>query len=360
MARPNKGVRAVLLGPDNKHGARPTKGHASYMWYAEWYDRGRRRLRALNRKYGEDYAGEFERVRSEVSTEQVGKVKNLTDAKLGVVLAEYLVRREPEVIDARGLIRRVEVLSGFFRDVLVSELDRDHCERFAASRPSAGTARLELGTLASAINLAVERRIITTKPPTVWRPADPPPKDRVLSRSEIASLVRHWRRRASSRHYAVATLVAYRTAGRIQSVLALGWRPSPDGGHVDMARGLVALNPEGRALTKKRKPTLPLPAQLRSILEPMRRNGRSHVCSGLRGVPPGIKVYEREWRNACKLLGIVGATPHALRHSRITHLIVAGHPPALVGQFVGLSVQTLMHKYAHVIPNHLGKIADTR
>lgn len=365
MARRNRGVQAVLLGPDTKHGATPKAGARKYVWHGQWYEGGRRRLRSTGVEYGQQYEKAIESIRAEIAAQIASgghspPTKESTDVTVTIVLAEYMSRRGEgsDVIDQVGLQRRVMVLAKKLGHIRVQDLSDDDCAAYARSRPSPGTARLELGTLAAALNLAVRRRVIATAP-HVWRPREPAPKDRVLDKTEIAALVRYWRRTPSRRHYAVATLIAYRTAARISSVLSLGWKQSAEGGYVDLGRDLIFLNPHGRALTKKVKPTLPVPRRLRPLLRGLKkRRPELPVCAGLRSVTPGVKTFDKQWVSACRALGIEGSTPHTLRHSRITHMLLAGADPVIVSEAVGLSVQVLMKKYKHVLPGHLRKGID--
>lgn len=359
MARRNKGVRPVLLGPDDKYGARPTKGYTTYVWYAEWFDRGRRRLRSLDCRYGEPFQEKLDTVRAEVSLRASGTEKSMPDANLGMLLQAYFLARGPEVVGKRALMYRVKYLTRFFGKMNVSELTDLECQNYARTRPSDGTARVELQTMAAAIRLAIESGTLTRRKVSVWCPPEPEGRERVLSRSEIAAMIRHWRKRKLTRHHAIATMIAYRTGARIGSVLSLGFEPSKQGGHFDLSLGTVKLNPTGRRVTKKRKPTVPIPRQLLPILRAMKRNGKTHPCGRASLPPVTAQNFSAVWRTTSDSLDIYGSVAHSLRHSRITHLLVAGQPPTLVAEFVGLDLVTLLKKYKHIIPGHLRSVADS-
>jgi integrase len=362
MARQNKGVQAILFGPDTKHGATVKSGATRYIWYAVWYEKGQRRLRSLDREYGQVYQDALESARADFYAQQVAshRVKGLTDAPVGAVLAAYLSAKADHVFDAEGLARRVELLAHHFGNMMVSEIAEEDCRAFAASRPSRGTARLELGALGAALNYAHKQRLIKMPLPPVWMPEAPPGRDRVLSRTEIARIVWHFRSRASSRHFAVATLIAYRTSARIQSVLWLRWDQSPAGGHVDLKRGLIHLNPEGREKTNKLKPTIPIHKKLRALLRGIHRRRRNlPVCAGARGVTPSARIFREAWRKACRKLNINGTRPHDLRHSAITHMLEGGANHVFVSEVSGLDISTLMGRYKHIMPDRLSSALDT-
>ena len=163
----------------------------------------------------------------------------------------------------------------------------------------------------------------------------------------------------SSLHFQLAIRISYLTAARIESVLALEWSESRDGGHVDLERGIIQLNPTGREVTRKRKPTIPIPASLKPHLEAARARTTRWVCEGQRGVRPSYQTMIKRWVKACKNCDITGATLHSLCHTRITMLLEAGQSVALVSRFTGRSVEMLMNRYGHLtVEGGIRKIAD--
>jgi integrase len=356
MARLN--IRPVLLGPDTKHGAKTWIKVGSYRWYAVWYERGQRRLRSLDRERGEDYSQRFNEVCREIEAEGEPQVKALTQRTVGDIIVAYHAARVGVVIDPQHLTRTCKSLSAFFGTTPLDGITDELCQQYALRRPSSGTARLELGFLQTAINYAAKASR-TAIQVAVWRPGEPPPKDIVIPRGDLARIVRRFARNPRSRHYAVATLICYHTAARPGSVLALEFRVSPSGGHVDMTRKMITLNPHGRAATRKVKPTIPIPNKLLAIMRARSRRGGA-VCAAATKTNLNLKDFEKAWRNAIKALGLPKSTPHSLRHTRITELVSSGAPVAKVAAFAGLTIYTLMKKYAHLVPNHLSDIADFR
>ena len=273
MGRKNRGVQAVLLGPDTRHGAEARKGFKEYKWYGSYYERGQRRLRSLGKTYGENYERELAALRIEVAGAVPAK-RGASDAQVSLVINEYLKSRIGRVFTERNVANRCENLVKYFTGRWVSDIDRHLCEEYARTRPSAGTARVELGTLSTALRYGRDANLFAIPVPKIWRPPPPPSRERVYTRSEIARIVWNFRGRrgGQSRHFALATLVAYYTGARIQSVLDLRWAPSSAGGWVDLKSNMIHLRPEGRPKTKKVKPSIIIPIKLAALLRALRRH----------------------------------------------------------------------------------------
>jgi len=225
------------------------------------------------------------------------------------------------------------------------------------------SANAYVNIVRAALNLAVERGVLADNPMSGLRnlpePLREPP---ALSERQVGALLaacRVWRRYERlprpdlrRRYLPIATrvLIGYYTGGRPESIDALTWRD------VDLERGVIVfpsskrrrvvcpLEPELVAhLREERARRRPEPGEL---VLPAPRSGRAAV----NWRPPWSRVLALANRRLEPDEQIPPETPlHALRHSRITHLLVAGLAAQVVAQITGTSLAMLQRHYAHVM-----------
>jgi integrase len=128
-----------------------------------------------------------------------------------------------------------------------------------------GTAAKELAVLRAAINHCVRNGHLTAAP-FVRMPPKTPGRNRWLTASEAANLLRASRR---TRHLALFILIALYTGARGGAILGLRWD------QVDLERGRVDFNQPGRPITNKRRPIIPIPRQLLWFLRAARQRSDS-------------------------------------------------------------------------------------
>ena len=282
---------------------------------------------------------------------------------------------------------REQVAAAFLRQglgtLLLSEVDEDACERYAACRrsgeiaamttakvsprpviPSGGTIRRELQVLSAACQNAVRRkRIPRNEAPEIVLPEKAPARAAWLFPDELAKL----REAATGRTRDFIDL-AYFTAGRKASVERLTVA------QVDLQGRRIDLRVPGERQTKKRKGIVPIDEDLVPALERIMAAAEAARADGsvpegyLLGHPGSVrKAFERlakrtgllylparELRPVCKL------TPHALRHSRATHLLQEGVDPYAVADLLHDSIDMVLRVYAHACPSHVKRALDAR
>ena len=106
------------------------------------------------------------------------------------VLNLYLQERGPKVAAPGRIAYAVLALTDFFEGNTVADVTPQTCGRYVEKRGrSKGTVRRELGVLRAAINYAHKSGMIT-RPVAVELPERPEPRDRWLTRTEAARLIR--------------------------------------------------------------------------------------------------------------------------------------------------------------------------
>lgn len=170
------------------------------------------------------------------------------------------------------------------------------------------------------------RSLKTPRPETHLQHSD------LFSREELRTLIK-----ASPRHIGLFTQALYNTGARISELLSVRLNKCTQEGKVMRCR----ITGKG-----KRERTLILD---RDLFESIRKTFRSgDFLFAHERKPYSRQHIAREIKKHC--LKAVGRNihPHALRHSRVTHLLGAGKPLEAVSKFAGHSrVDTTLRFYAH-------------
>lgn len=222
------------------------------------------------------------------------------------------------------------------------------------------TARRELVVLAAALAWCWKEGKIDRLIPVVL-PAQSSPRERHLTRSELAALLagalgwdRDGKRHSSkiNRHLARFILVGLYTGTRHDAILRLRWKPNTEGGWIDLAASVIYRRGFGAPDSAKRRPPVPIPPRLLPHLLRWRRLTSTHV---IEYAGRAIKSQERRaWRTACDLAGLAAdVTPHVLRHTCATMLLQLGVSVYDVAGVLGASEDVVRRTYGHHAHDHL-------
>lgn len=141
------------------------------------------------------------------------------------------------------------------------------------------------------------------------------------------------------------------TGCRISEILHLKWD------HIDMEQRILEIRTKdskrrGRALTK------PISDHLLTVLKKRRSAGISLMSPYVFPKPDNPQEPRRSiktaWANACKRAGLVGITPHILRHTFASWLIMSGEDIKTVSRLVGhTNIQITSDYYSHFSSDYL-------
>lgn len=242
----------------------------------------------------------------------------------------------------------IKRLRPWFGPGRVSSINRSTCAAYVRQRGVANdTARTELAHLNAAINWAkAEGRLVTDV--VVTLPPKAPPRDRWLTRDEVAALLRACRRR--SPHLARFILGGVYTGTRSEALRNLQFMPNMQGGWVDTERGVMYRRAAGEAETRKRTPPVPVPPRLLAHLRRWERMGARWVVEH-NGKPVGS--VKTAWRTALREAGIAHCSPHDLRRTCATWLMQNGADRWAACGFLGMTMDMLESVYGHHHPDHM-------
>ena len=234
----------------------------------------------------------------------------------------------------------------------------------ASARPiSIETARRELGVLRAAIR-AYHAEHGFDAVPVVTLPPAAPPRDRWLTRDEIAAFLHAARRhpdREAGRAIVRLLLLGVYTGTRSTAIRQLTWLPTVIGGWVDLDRGVIHRRAAGEAESNKRSPPLRTPS---SPPRPFARLAAPRRCpwSGSRH-----QLWRRRRRSPAPRLvdGARRSQPsaptwclHTLRHTATTCSCSLAFRYGKAAGFLGMSPETLWRVYGHHSPDYQSELAE--
>ena len=264
------------------------------------------------------------------------------------VLNVYGKEVAPHKKSARNMSYNIGSLIKWWGAKTVADITAKSCRTYVAEGSKTGRGA-DLGVLKSAVTYWDQEYGPLTVQPVFWRPKGNPPKERWLTYQEAARLLNAARR---YQHLRRLILLGLYTGSRPGVLLALTWA------QVDLDRGILFRVPRGMSQgDKKRSPPVKLGKR---ILTHLRRwkaiDGHvAHVCHF-----DGRQVEDPHgtWNRVTKAAGLVGVTPHTLRHTRATWMAQKGVSPFAAAGFLGMTIKTWEHVYAHHHPDFQDEAAN--
>lgn len=203
---------------------------------------------------------------------------------------------------------------------------------------SAGTILREVGILRAALGWAEAHKLIDRKPSIPNPVKAPQPRERWLTKEEARKLLDA----CQEPHVKLFITLGLMTAARAGAILEAKWDQVDlkaktidyGPGYGNKSRAVVALNPE---LVKALKA-----AQTMSC---------SKYVVEFRGKP--LKTIKTGFAAACRRAGLVGVTPHILRHTAATWAAIERRPLSEIARMLGDSEATVERVYAKWSPDYL-------
>lgn len=317
MPRTSKGARLILLGPDNRFGAKRRKGFRRYVWYIADTCSGKE----IERSTGVEFIGIGDGGRSVaegVLADYIAQKRSqlaLLDApaapreqhqvKVGDVLAFYATgHAQHDTLAPERLGYAIDALTPFWGERTVAEITTANRRAYAvqrvvirrdsgtgrpiSERPAAsGTVLRELSTLDAACRFAVRERLLAHYADEQWMPDRSARRERWLTREEAAALLRAARNEPKARHHLpLFILLGLYHGARKEAILSLQWQPNTQGGWVDLQNERIDFRPldPKRAKSKKKRALAPIPPRLLPFLKAARKRTRQYVIEAERPV----------------------------------------------------------------------------
>jgi integrase len=284
------------------------------------------------------------------------------------VIADYVRFRSAKVVDKQRLVLCARPLAYFFANDTMASLTPVRIEAYEAWRRSHGvrvvdkrTGEIEIVTattsdgtlireLAGFLSAAIRYAVTDTQKLKdgiykVPRPTTPPSRDRWLTVGEAARLLREACAEKQARlHLPYFILLALYTGQRRGAILDLKWT------QIDFVNRRIDFNPPGRTQTKKHRPIVPIPDKLLPMLRRLHARASSEYVIAING--NRVTYINQSFTNAARDAGLVGVSPHTLRHTAGTWMAQHGVPLWEVAGYLGHSNERTTELYAHHSPDY--------
>ena len=251
---------------------------------------------------------------------------------------------------------RLAALAEYWGDRPLSAVNGKTCREYVKHAGSPAAARRHLEDFRAAI-IHHRREGFCSEVIEVILPEKSPPRERWLTRDEAARLLwACWRGGQGRRkHVARFILVALFTGTRASAICGAAMEPRPDRGHVDLEQGVFYRRSPGAKQTNKRQPPVRLPPRLLAHMRRWKRTGASRAAVVEYEGHPVIRV-SKAFTAAAREAGLVGVSPHTLRHTSISWAAQAGVPFFEIATYFGASTRIVENVYSHHHPDAGGAV----
>jgi integrase len=260
---------------------------------------------------------------------------------VGEIVDAYLEYKDGRIADI-GRLRlawdRAKRHFGHLRpEQITYEVSEAYIEARRALGRGDGTILKEINTVRQALNW---RKVNVAQ---FDAPAQPPPRNRHLSKAEYKRLLKH----TIQPHVRLFVILAITTAARKTAILELTWD------RVDFARNQIVLTIEDeRAPNRKRRAVIHMNNTCRKVLDAAYKVRQTdHVIEYAGKAVGNIK---KGFALAAERAGLVNVTPHDLRHTAAVWMAESGRPIEEIAQYLGHSDSRITYRvYARYSPEYL-------
>lgn len=297
--------------------------------------------------------GERDRAAAEKYLAQYIGEKHEPEPSSAPMIADVLKLYGDEVAPHRATARNLgyvigKILAGW-GDKRTTDITVSSCREYCKSRGNGAAALSDIKTLHAAVTYWNEHEKFGPLAimPKFWRPEAGPSRERWLTRSEAARLLKAAK---PYQHIRRLILLGLYTGSRPGVLLALKWD------QIDLKAG-VLIRTRGPQSSNKKAPRVRLGRRILGHLRRWKKLDRDipFVCF-FQEHPhlPARQVTDphTSWRKVVKAAGLPGVTRHTLRHTRGTWMAQKGVPLFEAAGFLGMTVRTLEKIYAHHDPAH--------
>jgi len=305
------------------------------LYAVQWYDEAHRRHRRSLGK-GITSKSEARAAANRVIAAHSNVARDDGVKSVGEIVESYLDRSEAI---GREIMRfHWKAARPTFAELIPSQVTEDLCRRYARERHvKPGTVRKEIGVMRAALLKAKAGG-------SFWMPPQPAPRDRRLTRDEMAALERE----CAQPHLLLFVLIARYTAARASAILSLKWP------QVDFDRRRIDLGGIGR---QKRRAVVPMHPHLAFALAIAKEAALSPFVVEYGGRRVGS--IKKGFKAACERAKIKDATPHILRHTAASWMAEAGVSMDEIAQFLGHTNPSVTFRvYAKFSPTFLQRAAE--
>lgn len=286
----------------------------------------------------------------------VGKPKEHRYVLIAEALADYADFKSDEPSAATRIAYAMVHLLNFWGEKTVDHINRETLKKYERKAPrSSSTVRRELSVLRAALNhAAAMNRMLPFG--TMELPPESVPKQRWLTRDEVAKLIWSARQVSNSKKpLSYFILIGIYTGARRGAIMDLEWS------QIDLEKRIIDFNKVGAGRTKKRRARIPIGRKLLGHLSRLKMASGSDapfVFHQKRDKTRRIISVVKGFRVASKRAGFTDVTPHTLRHTCASWMAQRGEKMIDASIYLNMTMQTLSKVYAHHDNKHITELAD--
>lgn len=283
------------------------------------------------------------------------------------VVILYSEEKAPKTARPKETIAMLDRITDFFGDMTLTEVKGQTCREYTTDRGNLGGARRDLEMLRSAINYYHAEHTLDMVP-KITLPEKGMPRQKWLTRQEVARLLRAARNEKQCGHLVRVIMIGLYTGTRLSAVLNLQWMPNTTAGHVDLDRGVIYRRAEGeRVAHNKRRTPVKIPPRLLRFLQYWHKTDTTVDVEGRQVTKRFVITYAGEkitkphkaFRTIRDAAGFADdVTPHVLRHTRATWLAQAGVEIEQAAASLGMTSEEFERTYAHAHPDFQQQAAN--
>lgn len=319
--------------------------HNNGTWYIIWSpdngektSRGTKRISAgtTDRKEAEQFRAQY-----------IAGLNNPAppdEPTTGYLLERYWEKRGQHTRSPETIQRAFKKLMPFFGQLLPSHVSNQLFRKFADEHKgiSHGSIIRWLGILKAALRYAEGSRWIEPLPLFKMPVNHPPPRDLWLTHEQVRTLIEN----AKSPHVELFIKMAAFMGARSGAILDLTWD------QVDMEQRIINF---GRGWGNKRRAIVPMNDAVHASLVTARELAQSDHVIEFNGKP--LKSVKKAFERLCKTCNIK-ASPHVLRHTAATWLVMDGVPLREVARLLGNSEAMVERVYGKHAPDYLRRAVN--
>ncbi len=254
-------------------------------------------------------------------------------------------------------------LRSYAGETPLTGIDREWAQSYEEWRYAEGvmepTVRQELQVILTAWRLGLDEKVTNLAIPKINLPDASLVKDLFLTHGEANRLI------AAAKHdyMRIFICLGLQTAGRHAALLQLTWsRVDLEAGTVDLRAPIIRMPGrarQGKPVKQKPRAHVRIAGELIDELRMAKERSVSDFVVEFRG--RGLKSIKNGFRETAISAGLdpEEVTPHILRHTAITWLMLAGEPIYSVAKFAGhKSTKMIEERYGHHHPDYQGSIAN--
>lgn len=339
----------------------PKKSRGAYLkwrkdkkaWYVYEYTNGREGCRST----GTDDATEAKRQLAQyiIENSRPDHLQSPSERQIADVIADYTEERGVNLKSQKTFLNCCDRLLDYWAKKNAGNVTENSCRDYHAFRNRNFRARLkarkqperDISPSQIARELSVLQAALThdwkkgrlTQYIHVWQPKFDNRKDRWLTQDEVGALLDAAESMPEAKNYLpLFILLGVYTGARHSAILQLTWD------RVDVERGTIDYNDASRERTKKGRALIRIPLPLRDVLKAVKREGAFVVN---RSGKPLLSV-KKAFGQCCAKVGLLGVSPHTLRHTCASWQAQDGVSFAKIGKFLGHSDSaTTERRYSH-------------